>query len=58
MKPYIPANTDFIEAGMAAWNALTKFIGSEENAVYTNPEEFEDFYVIVMSKLLEETESE
>ncbi len=53
----IPMNRDFIEAGMIAWNTLSSFT-EEEYKVYDDIEEFSDFYKVVMTKLLEETEEE
>lgn len=54
-------NNDFIEAAMNAWNTLSVYIDVEDtnkSVIYDNIKEFEEFYVLVMSKLLEETEAE
>lgn len=54
----IPDNKDFMQAALNAWNTLSTLIDDQNPNTYKDLDEFEDFYRIVINKLLEETESE
>lgn len=52
-------NLEFNQAAMNAWNSLTVLIDNEDDSLlYETPESFKEFYALIMTKLLEETEEE
>lgn len=49
---------DFVQAGMLAWNHLTTVFEPQKKTVITSPEEFKEFYSLIISHLLDEETSE
>ena len=47
-------DNDFIEAGMNAWNSLTVLLEPEDAKFFTSNEDFKNFYLVVIDKLLSE----
>lgn len=55
--PVPTEDEDFVLAAMTAWNSLSLLLDEEaEASVHEDPESFKNFYMLVMTKLLEETE--
>ena len=55
MKSY-EYGEDMLLSGMKSWNTLSELI-DPESKVFDDISEFEDFYTVVMFKLLEEEEA-
>ena len=50
-------NAEVIESGMKAWNTLTELM-DEGAELFEHPEDFRQFYNLVMERLFEEEVSE
>ena len=50
-------NAEVIEAGMKAWNQLTVLM-DDSPETFDHPEDFREFYKLVMERLLEEEVSD
>ena len=51
-------NEDLIISGMKTWNKLSEMIDPDEAKQFDDISEFETFYMVVMSKLLEVEEAD